>query len=324
MNHREELLVIRNWLALIIALAGARAAEAQQPASARDLATRLAAMTAVTGFERAMVDSLLSILPGSRRDRAGNAVLVLGAGEPRRLLACPLDEPGYVVGGIDEAGYLTLRRIGRAPTPLFDQQLEGHRVTIWGRRGAVPGVVAVRSTHLTRGRSPVSEEPFTVDNAYVDVGVSTPEEAGSLGIRVLTPVALTKRPHRYGIDLLAAPAAGRRGACAALVAAGLARQKPQGTVVIGFTVEQNLGQRGLLTAGNESGPFDETVLLGAFPAGFGTIATTHDTTAIAPPLGNRSRWLIAVRYPDTAVETVALSDVDALARRIVTWMGGAQ
>src|SRR5689334_17439260 len=110
---------------------------------------------------------------GSTRDRAGNVTLTLGQGAPKRLLQCPLDEVGYVVGNITADGYVLLRRVGaRTAYPLLDQLLEGHRVTVFGTKGAVPGVVAVKSTHLTRGRvAPgVSDPVFTVDNAYVDVG----------------------------------------------------------------------------------------------------------------------------------------------------------
>ena len=46
------------------------------------LAFRFAAMTAVTGLEQAMGDSLLALLPGSTRDRAGNVTLTLGQGAP--------------------------------------------------------------------------------------------------------------------------------------------------------------------------------------------------------------------------------------------------
>src|SRR5437899_12070615 len=140
------------------------------------LAVRFAGMTAVTGLEQGMTDTLLTLLPGSTRDRAGNVTLSLGSGTPRRLVAFALDEVGYVVGNITADGYLTLRRVGAPPTPLFDQQLEGQRVTVFGARGAVPGVGAVKSTHLTRGRpggpaGPGAPDPvFTVDNAYVDVG----------------------------------------------------------------------------------------------------------------------------------------------------------
>src|SRR6059036_3641351 len=121
------------------------------------LALRFASMTAVTGLEQAMVDSLRALFPGSTRDHAGNVTLTLGQGSPKRLFTCPLDEVGYVVGNILPDGFLLLRRVGgggagRTASPLFDQQLEGHRVTVFAARGAVPGVVAVKSTHHTRPR----------------------------------------------------------------------------------------------------------------------------------------------------------------------------
>src|SRR5205809_3304863 len=189
------------------------------------LALRFASMTAVTGLEQAMVDSLRALFPGSTRDQAGNVTLTLGQGSPKRLFTCPLDEVGYVVGNILPDGFLLLRRVGgggggRTASPLFDQQLEGHRVTVFGARSAVPGVVAVKSTHLTRGRvatgAGAPDPVFTVDNAYVDVGASSAAEVQGLGIAVLAPVSLAKRPQLYGERLLAAPAAGRRAACAAL------------------------------------------------------------------------------------------------------------
>src|SRR2546426_1257257 len=136
------------------------------------LAARFAAMTAVTGLEKSMADSLRALFPGSTRDRAGNVTLTLGQGSPKRLCTCPLDEVGYVVGNILPDGFLLLRRVGGARTayPLLDQQLEGHRVTVFGTRGAVPGVGAVEATHLTRGRGgPGAPGPvFTLEHPSVD------------------------------------------------------------------------------------------------------------------------------------------------------------
>jgi putative aminopeptidase FrvX len=263
------------------------------------LAIRFARMTAVTGLEQAMTDSLLVLLPGSARDRAGDVVITLGQGSPRRLLACPLDEVGYVVGTVTPEGYLLLRRVGggtRVAYPLFDQLLEGHRVTVFGTRGAVPGVVAVKSVHLTRGRGgPGGADPvFTVDNAFVDLGASSATEVRALGIDVLAPVALTKLPHAYGNRLLAAPGAGRRAACAALAAAVLTKPKVKGAIVVAFTVgtlyapDGRVGSlRGLL------GPFDDVKVVS-----------------------------LKARYPDTAVETVALADAETLSTELVTWMEG--
>jgi len=264
------------------------------------LSVRFSGMTAVTGYEQAVTDSLLALLPGSTRDRTGNVTLTLGRGGPKRLVYCNLDETGYVVGNITDDGYLTLRRVGGGPRlyPLFDQQIEGQRVTVFGRRGAVPGVVAVRSTHLTRGRPVRDEPPFTVDNAYVDVGASSRDQVLGLGIAMLTPVSLTKRPHRYGErgGLLAAPNAGRRAACAALASAALSRPRVSGTVVVAFAVQSLYADSaGLKTVVNLQGPFSEALLV-----------------------------TVPSKFPDTTVETVDLKDVDALRADIVKWIGGSQ
>ena len=264
------------------------------------LSVRFSGMTAVTGYEQAVTDSLLALLPGSTRDRTGNVTLTLGRGGPKRLVYCNLDETGYVVGNITDDGYLTLRRVGGGPRlyPLFDQQIEGQRVTVFGRRGAVPGVVAVRSTHLTRGRPVRDEPPFTVDNAYVDVGASSRDQVLGLGIAMLTPVSLTKRPHRYGErgGLLAAPNAGRRAACAALASAALSRPRVSGTVVVAFAVQSLYADSaGLKTVVNLQGPFTDTRMV-TVPSKFG----------------------------ETTVETVALKDVSALLADVVKWLGGSQ
>lgn len=285
-----------NWRVLVAAMllsAHPSIRLSAQAAQVDALTLRLSSWTAVSGLEQAAGDSLLALLPGAQRDRTGNVTITLGSGAPRRLATCQLDEPGYVVGNIDDEGYLTLRRVGRVTTPLFDQQLEGHRVTLFGTRGPVPGVVAVKSTHLTRGRT-TADQVFTVDNAYVDVGAASRDEIRALGLTLLAPVSLAKRPHRYGADFVAAPFAGRRAACAALAAAALARPRVRGTVVLAFTVQNGeRGGPGLSTVLNLRGPFAETR------------AVTVDA-----------------KFPETAVETVALRDVRAAQAGLVAWMEG--
>ena len=278
-----------NLLLLVLAL--------QNPDS---LSVRFAGMTAITGYEQSMTDSLLALLPGSTRDRTGNVTLTLGRGAPKRLVYCNLDEIGYVVGNITDDGYILLRRVGGGLRlyPLFDQQIEGQRVTVFGRRGAVPGVVAVRSTHLTRGRPSRDEPPFNVDNAYVDVGAASRDEVLALGISILTPVSGTKRPHRYGdrASLLAAPNAGRRAACAALASAALSHPRVNGTVVVAFAVQSLYADTaGLKTVVSLQGPFTESRLV-----------------------------TVPSKFPETMVETVGLKDVDALRADIVKWIGGSQ
>jgi putative aminopeptidase FrvX len=293
------------------------------PTPVDDLTRRLAGMSAVTGLEQQLVDTLISLLPGSRRDRAGNAVLTLGAGKSRRLAVCPVDEPGYVVGHIRDDGWLTLRRSPGSPSAARDAQLEGQRITIHTPGGVVPGVVAVRSIHLTRGRDRALRA-FTVDSALVDVGAGSEAEAESLGIRVLAPVTLHKRPHRYGGDLLAAPMAGRRAACAALLvaarrAAAEQRLMPRlESVVIAFVVEQELDGRGLGTVANSAGPFQETVVVD------GEGWTPADGVERWPSLGRVMSKPLSVRYAGTPVETVAISDAEGLASELGAWIRGSR
>jgi putative aminopeptidase FrvX len=193
---------------------------------------------------------------------------------------------------------------------LFDQQLEGHRVTLFGRWGPVPGVVAVRSVHLTRGRDAGTDNAFNVDDARVDVGATRPEAALALGVAVLSPVSLTKKPLRYGTDLLAAPMAGRRAACAALILAAREAKPVTGTVVAAFVTEQNLSQRGLRTVRRTQGPFVEERLI---DGGAGTPGA---------PTESAEGWLLPAAYATTAVETVSLAGADSLRARIGRWIAG--
>jgi putative aminopeptidase FrvX len=163
-----------------------------------------------------------------------------------------------------------------------------------------------------------------VDSGLVDVGAGSEAEVGSLGIRPLAPVTLYKRPHRYGRDLLAAPVAGRRAACAALIVAGRRAAAEQGmiprrqSVVIAFVVEQELSGRGLGTIANSMGPFEETVVVDGGDAGAATVAERW------PSLGRVTVKSLPVRYPGSPVETVAVSDAERLATELAAWIGGSR
>jgi endoglucanase len=294
---------------------------AAQGTSAAQLVRQLSSIPAPIGHEQALADTIAAMLPGARLDRAGDVTIALGHGSPRRLVACPMDEPGWIVGGIRDDGYLSVRRLpGRVPA-LFDQHSEGQRVVLLGDHGPVPGVVGVRSIHLTRGRS-ATADPFTLDDAFVDVGARNAADVAALGIRVTTPFVLAKKPQAYGNDLIAAPGIGTRAACAALLRAASA--SPKGTVVLAFVVEQGLSARGLLTVGNASGPFDETMVL---DAGRTTGDAAVDADSLRRPrhgesLGRLTRWRLRTRFDGWPAETVSLDDIAALETRLRAWIGG--
>jgi endoglucanase len=308
------------------AITGPLAAQNAAPAPAAPLALRLAGLSAVTGFETVLADSIQSLLPGSARDRAGNVVLTIGTGPgPRRLVACPMDEPGMVVGEVRDDGWLTLRRAPGRASALFDQAFEGHRISVHAVRGPVPGVVGVRSIHLARGRS-VADEPFTADQALVDVGATSRAQVEALGIQRLSPVTLEKRPYAWGADLVAAPFMGRRAACAALVSAArtvAARSgmtPSRGSVVVAFVTGEGTALSGAQAMAALHGDFAETVLVDG-PDGPAD-ASTLQHAPLAPHLGAISVRTLATRFAGTPVESVTTPDVTALAAELTGLLGG--
>jgi putative aminopeptidase FrvX len=307
------------WLASVL-VAGIPAQLAGQAPALDALSRRLMSIPAPLGYESALADSIAGLLQGRgevSRDRAGNVVLKVGRGSPERLVACPMDEPGWVVGGMRDDGYLTIRRLPGSMPRDADERLEGQRITLLGSKGLVPGVVGVRSIHLTRGRSSASDR-FTFDDAYVDVGARSADEARALGLDNTTPLVLEKRPHAYGEGLLAAPEAGARAACAALVRAAMSSQL-RGTVTVAFVVEQRLSARGLRSIIHERGPFADVLLLGAADSIGNTVAADSVRMSEA---GRIERWRIRVRHQGTPVETVSMSDAAAMETRLAAWIRG--
>jgi putative aminopeptidase FrvX len=167
----------------------------------------------------------------------------------------------------------------------------------------------------------VSDAPFTFDEAFVDVGAGSAAQVAGLGIEVLSMVTRAKAPQRYGDSLLAAPVAGRRAACAALLRASQQARPPRGSVVIAFVVEQNFTGRGIRTVARTLGPFTDAVLLDA------TSATTPDSRPPSPDptyLANVEVWGLPVRYAGTPVETVSLAAAARMERGLVVRIGGGE
>ncbi|HEY2806208.1 MAG TPA: hypothetical protein VGI92_10170 [Gemmatimonadales bacterium] len=295
----------RSALALVVGCALPLAAHAQ---SLDSLVMRIGAMSAVTGMEDAMADTLIALLPGAARDRGGNVVWTRGSGAPVRIAACGMDEIGYVVGSVNDEGYLTLRRVGNAAVgPLYDQFLEGQRVTVFGRHGPVPGVVGVRSTHLTRGRGADGDPAFALDNAYVDVGAANAADIARLGIEVLAPVTRAKQVQRYGPNraLVAAPWIAQRAACAALLSAARRASSATGTTIVVFGARTWFTRDGMqLVTGAH--PDAAVMLVGMRPA----------------PNANLRSAELPVKYQFTPAETVSLADVHTLEATLQSWLEG--
>jgi putative aminopeptidase FrvX len=255
--------------------AAASAAPAAPAAPAVDFGQELEAflrVPAVVGREKPASEFLAGRLAGlpARTDRLGNLVVRFGAGEPRRLVVCPLGEPGFVVSRVEPDGYLRLAPAGEALGALWEQAHAGQVVLIAGAHGPIAGAVAIPSIHLQSRSSGAPPAPFSIEGAYVDVGAESAKEVEELGVRLLDPVALIRRPVRLAHDSIAAPAARVKAGCLAAVEA--ARQLQQafpaglpraaGTVVFAWTTLDLVNGAGLEYLLREEGPFAAAIDLG--------------------------------------------------------------
>ncbi len=211
--------------ALVICGPSSLAAQSVAPRGTGSLDDRLVAavaswihLDAPTGVEELAHAPLLKTLGSAwSADRMGNLVRRVGTGDTKRIVACAMDVPTLNVSAITSDGYVRLHRSGTPAHPLWDQFHEAQQVRVLTTRGSVPGVVAVPNGHFTRqhrGDTTV----VTVDNLWVDIGVSTRAEAEALGVTLLDPV-VAERPAWTYANFAAGPAAGARASCAAVATA---------------------------------------------------------------------------------------------------------
>jgi len=197
---------------------------AQQPA--RDpIADAVAAWVPVLSAPGAEDHAAASLIRGLGAswsvDRFGNLVRRVGSGTPRRVVACGLDFPSYVVSQVTNDGYLRVRPTGSAAHPLWHQFHEAQRITVVTARGRVPGVVAVANGHFA-AQHRADTLAATMDDLWIDVGASSAAEVATAGISLLDPLTID-RPAWSFEGFATGPAVGARAGCAALATAATGR-----------------------------------------------------------------------------------------------------
>jgi putative aminopeptidase len=258
---------------VLLCLAAVLPAGAQTPEALLPEIEAFLRVPAVAGREEAARDFVRGRLPGQRveQDKAGNLVLTIGSGAPRRLVVCPLGEPGLVVSRIEPDGYLRVVPVVENLEPLWAQSFEGNVVMIGGSRGWAAGGVVQRSVHLMQGNQPPADRrPFSLEEAWIDVGAESAAEAEALGIRLLDPVALIRRPALLSGGRIAGPSARLKGACVATIdaARALAAAPGPGTTVFAWTAGDLLNSMGLVHLVRTRGPFDQVLRISP---GFGFV-----------------------------------------------------
>ncbi len=254
-------------VAVLAGFAGGPSSNAAQDLRA-DL-SKFVETAAVPGYEQALGKEIRARLAKwkPQTDTLGNVIVVIGSGAPNRLIATPMDEPGYIVSNITADGFLRVQRLPQAaPNPVFDSLHSAEPVYIRTRSGkVVTGIVAGLSTHLQTARI---NPPLTnnLDDFYVDIGASSAAEARLAGVEILDPLAIERHLYDMGYGRMTSPAIGDRFGCAALVEMlrHVDAAKVRGTLTVAFLAQQWAGSRGIdrILAQATSQKYDEFIYVG--------------------------------------------------------------
>lgn len=184
-------------------------------------------------------------------DRHGNVIAhhraartgTTDAPVPRVMLAGHCDQIALMVQHIDESGYLYIQPIGG-----WDMQiLLGQALTVWGREGAIPGVVSRRAPHLLTPEERAKVPQFT--DVWVDVGFKDRKEAEQfVQAGDVVTFELGFRPLRNG--LASAPGMDDKvGLWVCMEALRLLAGKQLGADIFAVsTVQEEIGLRGATTS----------------------------------------------------------------------------
>lgn len=238
-------------LSFLLAASPARAQSGVTGAFATDMRDLLAT-PAVPGYEKELSQAIsYEVAPlHPAVDNLGDVTVTIGSGAPNRLVVTPIDEPGYVVSGITDDGYLRLQRLPQASLslpPIFNELYSAQPVKVGTASGKwIDGVVAGLSIHLQNDREG-APKASDIDNMYVDIGASSAAEVRQAGVDVLSPVAIDRRLASLGdADIAGASVGDKFGAAAVLeMLREIDPSKIKGTLTVAFVVQQWTGARGL-------------------------------------------------------------------------------
>ncbi|HEY2912670.1 MAG TPA: hypothetical protein VGK21_04880, partial [Candidatus Angelobacter sp.] len=244
---------LRRLVAVHFLFFGFVLASAQQSAPQSELVNDLRELVetpAVPGYEHQLAAKIAAKLKGfsPKVDAQSNVTVTIGKGTPYRLIVASMDEPGFVISGITNEGYLTLQRLPQGGSlPLFNELYSAQPVLIGTAQNKwINGAVAGLSVHLQpqRQHAPAASD---LDNMFVDVGATTAAEARAGGADVLGPVVIERKFYEMGFGKLTAPAIGDRFGAAALleVLRDVDPATVKGTLTFAFVAQQWAGARGL-------------------------------------------------------------------------------
>ncbi len=246
-----------------------------------ELIEELVEVPGPSGYEDSVALAISGHLEGLdgelRSDSIGNLVLRLPApdGAPSLMLMAHMDQVGLLVKHIDADGFLYCEANG-----LVDERaLLGSRISIWTDAGPLPGVMGIKSRHLTTEAD--MRTPLAVGDIWVDVGAGSAEEVADRGIDVGQPVTLDAPSMRLTEHLLVSKSVDNRAGCATLIqlAQRLAARPRDYELIFVWSTQEEVGSRGARVASQWLAP-TVAVVVDTLPAGDPSTPTRSATSRV--------------------------------------------
>ncbi|MFH7909019.1 aminopeptidase [Enterobacter cloacae] len=212
-----------------------------------DLLKSLCDASAVSGDEQEARDILIDTLEGHADeitfDGLGSVIARKGTRGPKVAIVGHMDEVGFMVTHVTEAGFIRFDTIGG----WWSQSMLNHRVTIRTRSGAkIPGVIGSVAPHALSEKQ--KQQPMTFDEMFIDIGANSREEVEKHGIAMGDFVCPEANFARWGEDKIVAKALDNRVGCALMAELLLMVNNSNITLYGVGSVEEEVGLRGAQTS----------------------------------------------------------------------------
>lgn len=233
----------------------------------KDLLHEMALIPALSGYEERMAAYLTkAVAPFATEvnsDALGNVIARIEgrvSDGPSVMVFAHMDQLGFVVRQIASDGSIRIERLGGIP----EKVLPGLRVQIISEAGQeIQGVIGVKSHHATKADEKFNVTPYS--ELYIDLGASSDEEVGTLGVEVGNPVVYEPRFATLQGNRVSATSIDDRGGCAVLLklAEYFSSHPPDCTLFLVGTVQEEFNLRGAMVAARQIQP-DAAISLDIF------------------------------------------------------------
>jgi putative aminopeptidase FrvX len=176
-----------------------------------------------------------------REDPMGNLIAIKHGNKFKVMLAAHMDEIGLMVKYVEEKGFIRFVALGGWYGPTLYNQ----RVVLHGANGPVIGVIGGKPPHMMDDEE--RKKGVKVDDLFIDIGATNPDEVDYLGIEVGTPVTIDREFCELANSRVTGKAFDNRAGVAMLIKTLKEVDSPL-TIFGVFTVQEEVGLKGARTS----------------------------------------------------------------------------